>query len=194
MRTVQKVTIGFRGAVIGWGIPQSMDPDLRAVLPDWTILATDLAPLTVTQQTRNEVRRAVLAGGDLSDVPLILLGYGAGCATVAAALISHVFPEPWGVAALDGVHGSAARDAQVWAQRIALARQPGPSHPFLATALDVGPCDAARVLATALGLAVGAVLEDIQDGPLTVITVPESKDGKPRDVIKLLVKLAHGPE
>lgn len=121
MRLVQK---GSKGLAIGWLIGAQCDPDLRKVLPDWSIVMSEQAPVTVTSSDLESARK--LAGVD-ADTPVILVGFSAGCQTVRAAIVSGIVKTLVGCAVFDGTSGQTPAPLPwqilVWAQLSELARQ-----------------------------------------------------------------------
>src|SRR5262245_39288365 len=83
------------GLAIGWGIPESIDPEIKKALPEWSIVVTDYAPASVIFQDYAGVRRLT---GALRTARLIVFGFGTGAITVRTLLLSR-FVDVWAAVA-----------------------------------------------------------------------------------------------
>jgi hypothetical protein len=171
--------------MVGWLIPNRPDLDqkLRAALPGWAIVATDLAPLTVTSADIQAARRAVKAPQSLR---VAGMAWSAGVQSLRSAIVSNAV-EFWGVAAFDGTHARVPPEPwqiTVW-ERLAERAQAG-LGPFVATStamtytkdIPAGQKGQAWptgwVLARALGRPDGGLIPGVpvEDGGLYVACYP----------------------
>lgn len=126
MRLVQRYpSLRPRGLALCWLVGSHMDRALQEALPGWGIVASDQAPLGVSQ---GDVQAARVLAGAPPDAGLLLIGYSAGCQSVRAALIGRAVPEDLirGVAVFDGTHSSIPPNPvhiDVWRRLLGRARE-----------------------------------------------------------------------
>lgn len=186
-----------RGIMVGWLVGSQVDTILGAALPrDWAIVTDPTAPLNPTFDTIRQAR--ALAGVDAT-VPVLLVGWSAGCQTVRNLLLSNVLPKDQiaGVAVFDGTSSSWPKinpaHVRLWADLATEARKGG--VPFVATATEMvytkdlkddprtvkveAPfAPTSYVLEAALGVTL-EVAHPIIEGNLYVELHPSPKDASP---------------
>lgn len=102
MRLVQKLP-SPKNLAIGWLIGSQCDSDLRKSLHESNIVMSEQSPLTVTIV---DIQVARKLSGVSEDIPIILIGFSAGCQSVRACLLGNVVEKLAGVAVFDGTHGA----------------------------------------------------------------------------------------
>lgn len=155
-----------RGLAIGWLIGTQVDAKLRGALPGFAIVATELAPLSVSASDIAAARRLAAVG---SDVGTLLFAWSAGCQSLRAALLANLCLPLLGVAVFDGTSGQVPPlgwQIDVWRKLADAARNGGP--PFVATATQMTYTEAIPLGSKGRGAATSHVLSAALGAPLTL--------------------------